>query len=95
MIPLAEGAQQLSPQPTIGHGQESRKPADGMWWLNKAVFGIVALGWALYFYTRAPDWESLGLGGFTGMMFAFRACEKHGPGPYNGLFKKQPPDGRG
>lgn len=85
----------MTHSPIIDHDPDPHKPADGMWWLWPLALAVVVLGWGLYLYSRAPDWYSLGLGAFTGMMFAFWACERHGPGPYLRRPGKKPPEGRG
>lgn len=62
--------------PTIDHDPEERRP-EGPWpWLR--FWLLVALLWGWFFYFQIPNWVSVGIGFFTGMMFATWAMEVSG-----------------
>lgn len=67
------------------------KHKDGMWWLNPAVFIMIALMWLWYFMTQTVSWVSLGLGGATGLMFMAWAGDTF-PGPFKSGTDDSPPD---
>lgn len=58
--------------------RKNQTPKDGMWWLWPAVWAMISIFWLGYFMLFSVDWLSLGLGGLTGMMFAYYAVEISG-----------------
>ena len=49
-----------------------------MWWLWPAVWAMIGIFWLGYFMLFSVDWLSIGLGGLTGMMFAYYVVETSG-----------------
>ena len=76
--------------PIIDHDpNETPKKRDELWWLIPLGVAVAALMWAWLFKFENPHWPSLGVGGFTGFVYAIWISDK----PF--LFsKKSPPDSR-
>jgi hypothetical protein len=71
---------------------EKPRKKDELWWLNPLAAAVVGLLWIWFFVYENPHWVSVGIGAFTGMMYAFWACETYGGKPY--LSKKRPSETR-
>lgn len=57
------------------HERLGRRYSLGKWWL--AVWAMVCLLWAGQTFSRGLDWQQIGLGVITGIMFAYTVVDMH------------------
>lgn len=61
---------------TIDHASKKKRPTN--WWVDWALWPMIALFWLGYFVFHEPDWLALSLGGLTGMVFAYWVVDLSG-----------------